>query len=172
MEWWSGGVVRFGVLSWKKGTRRAGWVARGSELGARAGTRGAGVPRTGWVAHGAELGAARVGGPRDQIGGARMRGGGADGHRGPSAGPSRPDTQSAGARHRERPGPGIESAGPRHKRAAGKNGARHKPNSKLHKKILTQLSHPCSNKCRLKYNLTFQRPRICMTCFYDELYLD
>ena len=28
-------IVRFGVLSWKKGTRRAGWVARGSELGAR-----------------------------------------------------------------------------------------------------------------------------------------
>ena len=28
-------TVRFGVLSWKKGTRRAGWVARGSELGAR-----------------------------------------------------------------------------------------------------------------------------------------
>ena len=27
--------VRFGVFSWKKGTRRAGWVARGSELGAR-----------------------------------------------------------------------------------------------------------------------------------------
>ena len=26
---------KFGVLSWKKGTRRAGWVARGLELGAR-----------------------------------------------------------------------------------------------------------------------------------------
>ena len=26
-------AVRFGVLSWKKGTRRAGWVARGSERG-------------------------------------------------------------------------------------------------------------------------------------------
>ena len=26
-------TVRFGVLSWKKGTRRAGWVARGWELG-------------------------------------------------------------------------------------------------------------------------------------------
>ena len=25
--------IRFGDLSWKKGTRRAGWVARGSELG-------------------------------------------------------------------------------------------------------------------------------------------
>ena len=51
-------TVRLGVLSWKKGTRRAGWVARGSELGARMteaiGTRlGAG--------RGSELGARDIG---------------------------------------------------------------------------------------------------------------
>ena len=28
-------TVRYGVLSWKNGTRRAGWVARGFEPGAR-----------------------------------------------------------------------------------------------------------------------------------------
>ena len=52
-------TVRFGVLSWKKGPRRAGLVARGSELAARVGgTRiGAGGHGTGCVAGGSELGA-------------------------------------------------------------------------------------------------------------------
>ena len=37
--------------TWEKGTRRAGWLARGSELGVR---------RTGWVASGSELGGTRI----------------------------------------------------------------------------------------------------------------
>ena len=45
-------TARFGVLSWKKGTRRAGWVARGFELGARG---------AGWVA-------LRMGGNADGLG--------------------------------------------------------------------------------------------------------
>ena len=35
------GTVRFGILSWKKGTRRAEWVSRGSELRARGSELGA-----------------------------------------------------------------------------------------------------------------------------------
>ena len=53
-------AIRFGVLSWKKGTRQAGWVARGFELGARGWVaRGLldGGQETGWVACGSELGA-------------------------------------------------------------------------------------------------------------------
>ena len=46
-------AVRFGVLSWKRGTRRAGWVAGGSELEARGRMSGT---RSGWVARGSEPG--------------------------------------------------------------------------------------------------------------------
>ena len=49
-------TIIFKVLSWKKGMRRAGWVAHGSELGARA-----------------RMGGTRIGtrGSRDWIGGPR-----------------------------------------------------------------------------------------------------
>ena len=45
------GPPRFGILSWEKGTRRAGWVARGWELGGR---------RAGWVARGGKCSAGWV----------------------------------------------------------------------------------------------------------------
>ena len=63
-------TVRFGVLSWQKGTRRARWVAHGSELGARGigcvERIGAGGSRTGWVAGGS------AGGPQGKMGGTRI----------------------------------------------------------------------------------------------------
>ena len=86
-------TVRFGVLSWKKGTRRAGWVARGSELGAQSGWAptgwGArGYHGTGWVARGSELVARGLDGLADRIVPAKP-------HQIPA-----PDTESAGP-HRE-----------------------------------------------------------------------
>ena len=148
-------TVTFGVLSWKKGTHRAGWVARGSELGARAGTRSEPAERVGDTR--IEAGAQPDGwqGPDAESAGARHRGRRGPTQRAPgerwadtkSAGPRHgerrdtqnsarapgPDTESAAEQHRERPGPDVESAGPRHKRVAGECGARHQLNYKLHK---------------------------------------
>ena len=56
-------TVRFGVLSWKEGTRRAGWVARGSERGPRTGWSAV-SPQTGWASRGSELKAGTALAPR------------------------------------------------------------------------------------------------------------
>ena len=113
-------TVRFGVLSWKKGTRRAGWVAHASELGARG---------IGCVARGSELGART----------ARWTGWVAT-HKapGPDRESARPDTESAGARHKERrarhraPEPDTESPGPRPTQTQRAPGPQTGPDTNLH----------------------------------------
>ena len=126
--------VRFGVLSWKKGTRRAGWVARGLELGADGwhadlswwpgtgwGSWARRCAQVGWLARGSELGAGPDGwtpeGPDTESAGAGALGPETDSER--AAGPDtegpdtetgerRPDTESA----RERRAPTQRAPGP------------------------------------------------------------
>ena len=102
------------VLSWKKGTRRAGWVARGSELGAR---------RTGWVggmqmlgARGTELaGPTQSAGPQQRAPAQHKDALGPHTER-PSRGPTQHspglDRRSAGPRHRDCRGPTWRALAP------------------------------------------------------------
>ena len=85
------------VSSWKKGTRRAAWVARGSGLGAR-----------GPDGFGAEA--------LDRMGGTRI----AAGRRAATQRVAGPDTERAGPRHRERESAGADTerreSGPKERR--------------------------------------------------------
>ena len=130
----------------EKGNARAGWVARGSELGACAGL-------TGWVGRGSEPGggwhAGRSWAPTQRLpGGARHR----------------EHQESAGPRHSERParhrasrerGPTSKAPGP-DKRAAGERGAPHKLNYKLHKRSSFSLPIHAQTSADL---ITVQRSR-------------
>ena len=108
--------VRFAVLSWKKGTRWAGWVARGSEPGARG--------SDGWMGEsaGARHGERRA--PTQRAPTQRALGdrrGPTNRAPGPTQGAPGPTQTNAGPRHRERPSPTQRAPGPDRdsERAAG-----------------------------------------------------
>ena len=107
----------FGVLSWKKGTRRARWVARESELGARGrgsepgARRPDGYADQSWACGAGRLGGTRIGaGGRGRLGGTQI-----GGSRTPERGSQLVSGNAESARRvpaptQRAPGPDTESA--------------------------------------------------------------